>query len=210
MTERLDRFAAVWTALGRLIASAPDADTLATLRSDDLLGAWPLEAGPRVADGLALWRDSAVSGEDAGTLKDDHFRLFRGPGAVLAPPWESVYTSQEGLLFEPETLDVRREYARHGLMAPRLDRDPDDHISLELEFCATLLIRAMDAIEAGDTARAEELEAAHDAFCRDHLLAFAPRFFALVEQGATTLFYRGLGVLGSDAMAQLQDELARA
>ena len=52
------------------------------------------------------------------------------------------------------------------------------------------------------------LEAAHDTFCRDHLLPFAPTFFGLVEQHASTSFYRGVGVLGADAMAHLADGLA--
>jgi len=208
VTERLDRLAATWTALGRLVDSAPDDASLAGLRSEELLGEWPVVDGPRTAEGLDLWRRSADEDEDAATIREDHFLLFRGPGAAQAPPWASVYLSDEGLLFEAETFAVRHAYAAHGLAAPNLNREPDDHIALELEFCATLLTRALDAVEAGRSDEAATLEAAHDAFCRDHLLPFAPTFFGLVEQHASTDFYRGVGVLGADAMAHLADGLA--
>lgn len=206
MTERLDRRAATWTALGRLIDRAPDEAGLATLRSGELLDGWPVTGG-RTAEGLDLWRESAAVGEDAVTIKEDHFLLFRGPGAAQAPPWASVYLSDEGLLFAAETFAVRGSYAEHGLAAPNLDRDPDDHIALEFEFLATLLTRALDAAEEGRSDEMGRLEAAHDAFCRDHLLPFAPLFFGLVEQHASTRFYRGVGVLGSDAMTQLAADM---
>lgn len=205
MNVSWDALAAAWTVLARLVHEPPTEQELATLRAETGRGVWPLADGPRSGEGLALLGSST---EEVQAVADDHFRLFRGPGERLAVPWGSVYLSEEGLLFDEQTMAVRAAYARHGLEVPHLNRDPDDHIALELTFLATLLARALDAEEAGDTATANGLLAEHDTFCRDHLLPFAPEFFARVEQHASTHFYRGVGVLGSDAMAQLTAQLA--
>lgn len=198
---RLDALAAAWTVLGGLLAEAPDQASLDRVRDEELLAAWPLpldEAGER---GLALLRESRVAGEDATAVRDDHLRLFRGAGRVLAPPWASVHLSDEGLMFDEETLRVRKAYAAHDLQVPGLNREPDDHIAVELAFCAELLLRALDAEEAGNSARAAELVAAHDAFVTDHLAPFAPEFFALVARHATTDFHRAVAALGVHALA---------
>lgn len=204
--QQWDAFAAAWTVLGRLFSAAPDQDSLDQIRSPEMLADWPLPGGDRTAEGLALLARSAAADETAQQMRDDHFRLVLGPGKVRAVPWESVYLSREGLVFEAETMQVREFYRRFGLQAPRLNREPDDHISLELEFCATLLNKALDAAEADEDAAV--FAGAHADFCRQHLLRWAPEFFARVEQGADTAFYRGIGVLGQDALAQVAAVLA--
>lgn len=204
MNGRWDALAAAWAVLAGLLREPPTPRALATLRADAGRGEWPLPVGPRTAEGLTL---VAGSNEPAEAVADDHFRLLRGPGQPLAVPWASVHLSQDALLFDEETFAVRQAYARHGLAVPHVNREPDDHISLELEFLATLLVRALEAAGADDPARAEELVAAHDEFCRDHLLPFGPDFFAAVEQHAATSLYRGVGVLGADALAQVAEDL---
>lgn len=204
--ELWDAYAATWTVLARLLTRHPDAETLARVRDPEMLAEWPLAGGPRTAEGLELLAESASQDEDVAALKDDHFKLLIGAGGAKAVPWESVYRSPDKLLFEEQTMQVRAFYRRFGLQAPDLNRRPDDHISLELEFCATLLNRALDAAEAGQDA---QLYAdAHDEFCREHLLVWAPEFFASLEEHAQSSFYRGIGVLGQDALDQLAAELA--
>lgn len=201
--DQWDAWAATWTVLGRLLASAPDQETLDRVRAAEMLAEWPLPDSERASAGLALLAQSAVDGEDAAQIKDDHFQLIVGPGKPKAVPWESVYRSNEGLVFEEQTMQVREFYRRFGLQAPRLNREPDDHISLELEFCATLLTRALEAAELDLAEKAAEFATAHAEFCAQHLLVWAPEFFANVESGAQTSFYRGIGILGQDACAKV-------
>lgn len=205
-----DAWAATWTVLGRLFAGSPDRESLDRMRSAELLADWPLPDGVRTAEGLALLGRSAERGETVDDVHDDHFLLVRGPGKVKAVPWESVYLSREGLVFEAQTLQVRDFYRRFGLQAPNLNREPDDHISLELEFCGTLLMRALDAVDAADAEGTRTYEQAHAEFCREHLFRWAPEFFQRVEQGADTDFYRGIGILGQDACAQVAAALVDA
>lgn len=196
------RLMVAWSALAGLLASPPDADTLERVRGEELLGDWPLldwaGGAGRAEEGIALLRASAGSGEPVGDVAYDHQVLFRGPAALPAPPWESVYLSLEGVVFDEATLQVREFYARHGVQAPKLNQEPDDHISLELEFLATLLSRADEASAEG----AEHLVSEHDRFVAEHLSAWAPEFFARVERSAATSFYAGVGVLGADAVAK--------
>lgn len=67
-----------------------------------------------------------VDAAPSDVLGADYHRLFVGPGTMLAPPWESVHPSDEGLTFQDETLQVRQAYAEFGLTAPAVNREPDD------------------------------------------------------------------------------------
>ena len=63
-------------------------------------------------------------------LQTDYARLFIGPAKVLTPPWESVYFSEERLVFQEETLQVREWYRRFDLQSVKLHAEPDDHVGL--------------------------------------------------------------------------------
>ena len=72
-------------------------------------------------------------------VNDDYINLFVGLGHVKAAPWGSVYSSQERLVFQPETLEVRAWYRRFGCEPAKLGSEPDDHIGTELEFLGGLI-----------------------------------------------------------------------
>lgn len=203
-----DAFAAVWTTLASVLRTeAPTDETIAALRDPELLAQWPLtdaDLGPVGAGALAGVTELGSSQESWQEIADDQFRLIRGPGEPIAVPWESVYRSLEGLLFEEQTMQVREFYRRFNLQAPRLNVEPDDHISLELDFCVQLLARGLEAAGRGEPDVASKHFAAHDDFCREHLLQWAPTFFQRLSAGATTAFYRGIGLLGQDAMERLR------
>lgn len=81
-------------------------------------------------------------------------------GKVLAPPWGSVYMSEERLVFQKETLEVRNWYREFGLAAENLYREPDDHIALELGFLAHLAKLEYEALKAKDVIRYQEIRQA--------------------------------------------------
>lgn len=140
----LDRRAAALTVLSRLLLKAPGADALAALRDPAQLAEWPTPEG--ASEGLALLAGSEESADD---IRIDHQRLFGGAGPARANPFESVHRSEEGLKFDDQTIQVRAAYRELGLQAPRLNKEPDDHIGLELEFMATAYLRAAELLEAG-------------------------------------------------------------
>lgn len=61
-------------------------------------------------------------------------RLFVGPDAPKAPPYEACYRNPERTLMQEETLAVRAFYRKAGLEIKNLNTQPDDFIAFELEF----------------------------------------------------------------------------
>ena len=199
--ETLDRFAAAFTALSGLLAVAPDAELVTRMRDAELLADWPLPDEGDTHEGLGLLRASAQAEESVEVIRRDYNRLFFGPEPMIAPPYESVHRSQDRLVFERETLQVRAAYAEFALAAPRLNKEPDDHIALELSFLSTLCVRAMDLLDADDDASAARHLAGVRDFLAQHLLVWGPTCFDQAAAGATTSFYQGVARLGRATLA---------
>src|ERR1700690_61067 len=143
--------------LGKVLYEEPDKNWLDSLISEDVFAEIPFGEGqPEVQQGLELlrrWTDEnskGISEEEFKALKRDQLYLFIGTDHVLAPVWESVYFSEKRLVFQEQTLQVRDWYSRFGLQAERLNREPDDHIGLEMNFVAHLATMASQAAEAED------------------------------------------------------------
>lgn len=192
VADRLDGLAGACSLLARTFLAAPDEALVARLAEPGTLGQWPMVRDPLTLQGIASLTVGVATPLD--DLVRDYTALFIVP-PLPAVPWESVYRSRERLVFEKETFDVRRAYAAFGLRAPMLNREPDDHIGLELSFVAHLAVAALDAVELGDGEKAQRALVAQQDFLRDHLLTWAPQFTACVRENAATGFYRGVADL---------------
>ncbi len=190
--RRLDEFAAGYTFTSRLLLEPPDLALLDRIGHPGLLDEWPM-TDEKSRQGVRLLLAGATEG--AVPLARDHQRLFVGPGRLLAAPYESVYLSRDHLLFEEQTLQVREAYRAFGLVAPALNREPDDHLGLELHFLAEVCLRSLDALDTGDDDRFDATLAAHQSFLTDHVLRWAPAFLDLVTEHARTDFFRGAALL---------------
>lgn len=96
-------------------------------------------------------------------------RLFVGPAALPAPPWESVYAARSDVLFGRGTLEVRRMYRSFGFLPEGYPSVADDHVALELGFMAQLGEKALAAwSEMRDAETARILMASAD-FLQAHL-----------------------------------------
>ena len=157
-----------------------------------------------VKEGLRLLQE--WSREFSTTNKDiasDYFLLFEGPGRPLAPPWESVYLSEDALIFQAETLDVREWYKTFGVESIKLYMEPDDHIALELEFISFLTGMAIQAIESGDREKADYYIEARTVFFTKHLLLWVFNWCSLVKENAKGLFYKGIAHLVEGTLHEL-------
>lgn len=196
LAARLDDFAAAYGALARFLLAPADTELLAELGRPGQLAAWPLPLDvdtSRGLDGIAASLQASERGED---LAEDYQRLFVGPGHLLAPPYESVHRTRDRLLFDVPTFEVRAAYNEFGMQAPRLNREPDDHLGLELSFLGSLCNIALDAIDREDRAALQRALAAQRRFLAEHLLPWGSDCLRMVEVNAKTLFYRGVGALG--------------
>lgn len=192
--DQLDAFAAAFTTLGRLQVQPSNAETMAQVVA--LLDEWPIPASDKLtAAGIAALRASHAAIEDEKDVRRDHDLLYGITANAKVPPFESVHRSVESLVFNEETLDVRDQYRRLGLEAPKLNREPDDHIGLELDFLAQCCISALTALEQGADLAAERYVRIAADFTRNHLLRWAPEMLARAKEEAQTEWMRGLELL---------------
>jgi TorA maturation chaperone TorD len=125
---------------------------------------------------------------DIAALKGEYTRLFVGPHALKAPPWESVYITKDKMLFTKETLKVRNFYRSQGFIPAEYPHVADDHIAIELDFMAQLALRLQNAAETGDDEVYRETQTASSEFLQDHLLAWIPKYLEDLQED-TALFY---------------------
>ena len=200
--------------LGRIFYTYPTKDErawLQTLIDQDIFSEAPFAAEKKETQaGLQLlqnWAAQGLSDKVFKGLQDDYTRLFIGLEEVPAAPWESVYFNEERLVFQKQTLEVRNWYRRFGLEAEKINREPDDHIGLELLFLSHLAGLGLEALHEQDETRFEECWGAQQDFSRQHPGTWALPWCDLVEANARTDFYKGLATLTRGALSELSDLL---
>jgi TorA maturation chaperone TorD len=196
--------------LGKALYLIPEDEWLQPLVDGELFSHSPFAAEqPYVVKGLALLDDWSRSfgDESLKELKVDHTHLFTGMFKIPVAPWESVYFSDERMVFQQQTLDVRAWYRRFGLETIEYRKEPDDHIGLELAFIAHLARLGLAAQEAGNTERLDEILEAQRGFLSEHLLRWGPLWCSLVEEHAQTDFYRGLALVLRGALLEIAEIL---
>ena len=200
--------------LGKAMYEELDKTWLETLINEDIFTEAPLGAEQaEIQRGLELMQCWArenrigISEEEFKALKHDQLYLFIGTDHVLAPVWESVYFTERHLVFQEQTLQVREWFSRFGLQAERINREPDDHIGLEMIFVAHLASLAIQAIDQNDQKYFNEILQAQRDFLFEHLLRWGPAWARLVKQHAETDFYRGLAHLTHGALLTAAETL---
>lgn len=161
------------------------ADAFAALAELDVAAAaaqWPF-AGDEVAaveGALAAMKEGLAAGADHDDVVWEYRRLFVGPGHLPAPPWGSVYTDRECVVFGESTLALRAWMRAVGVERLADERTPEDHIGLMLALLSFLAAERPELV---------------DDYLRDHLLTWAPHYLEVLEEATTHPFYRGLAQL---------------
>lgn len=197
--ELLDDLASASLLASRLLLHPLDAPTAQSLRAMPLEN-WPgagISPEARTAGrALAVAVPAPEDREALAALRREQARLLRGPGLPAAIPYESAYTDAERLLFQTSTMQVREAYAAHGLVPPRLHAEPDDHIGLELHFCAILAGRIVDALDSAREEEASAVAGSLSLFLTRHLLVFGFEVAAALRENAPARsLYAQLGEL---------------
>lgn len=183
----LEKIALTGRVLGILLYAPPESQEsqplLATLKASPWAAEWPYEgcqqAAALIAEGLADHQPE--------TLAEAYQRLFVGPYALPAPPWGSVYLDKESVLFGDSTLRLRQWLRVNGIEAQREHNEPEDHIGTLLMMTAWLAEQQQQAMVSG--------------LLVEHLLPWAPRYLALLQQHAGHPFYQGLAQLAQVTLA---------
>lgn len=172
------------------------ADAFAALAELDVAAAaaqWPF-AGDEIAaveGALAAMKEGLAAGADHDDVVWEYRRLFVGPGHLPAPPWGSVYTDRECVVFGESTLALRAWMRAVGVERLADERTPEDHIGLMLALLSFLAAERPELV---------------DDYLRDHLLTWAPHYLEALEEAAEQPFYVGLARLTRLTLAGLQRE----
>ena len=155
------------------------------------------EEGDELAEGLRMMTGAIVKA-DARTrqkLASDYAHTFLAAGNYeerMAVPYESVYTSEDGLLMQEARDDVYRMFCNEHLGVQEGKQEPEDHISFECEFMALLADRLNDALAQRDWHEAKRLASTAFVFHGNHLENWIDDLCDAVDRCAQTKFYLGL------------------
>ena len=199
--SKLSVYQPIFSYLARVYLEIPDAGFINGIVSENLFFFFFLcTKDPGMEKGIDLmreflkkWNPSQIPG-----LKLDYTRLFIGFETTLAPPYESVYLSKYHIMFEKQTLEVRRFYEGFGLQVKKKMKEPDDHIGMELLFVAHLCGLISTEIEI-----IEDLKR----FLSTHLLRWISLFLKRVEEHAETDYYLATAYLTRGTVKDISDFL---
>ncbi len=167
--------------------AGPSFAVMAALDPEDAAAEWPFVEAHIAVEPLALMVAGAA--DTAENLATDYRQLFIGPAHKAAPPWGSVYTDKDCVLFGESTLELRHWMRMHGLVAPEGTRTPEDHIGLLLALMAQLAQTMPDEL---------------DGFLGAHVLTWSGHFLQIMAREAQHSFYQGLAQLTDASLAGIQ------
>lgn len=166
-------------------------EALAALDAEAAGEDWPFVDTEEARSALRHMQEGLAAGIDDEDLMWAYRRLFVGPGRLVAPPWGSVYTDHECVIFGESTLDLRAWMRDHGIERITDERTPEDHIGLMLAMLSFLVQERPELV---------------DEYAADHLLTWAPHYLEQLEQAAEHPFYEGLARLTRLSLEGLQQE----
>lgn len=156
---------------------------------------WPFVDEDAAARSLGMMIEGLSGSFSDGAFRADddltweYRRLFVGPAARPAPPWGSVYTDRECVMFGASTLELRTWMREHGIARETDEETPDDHIGLMLGLMAWI-------------ARSQPADL--DDYLSLHLLTWSSHFLDQLAQAAEHPFYEGVARLTKDSLEGIQ------
>ncbi len=168
-------------------------EALAALDVDAAAAEWPFAGEAEARACLALMKEGLAHGIEDDDLVWEYRRLFVGPAPKPAPPWGSVYTDRECVVFGESTLALRAWMRAQGIARLVDDKTPEDHIGLMLVLMAWI---------------ARNQPADLDDYLRLHLLPWSSHFLDELAEAAKQPFYEGLARLAKASLEGIQSERA--
>lgn len=173
---------------------APGLEAVAALEVEPAASEWPFVSDEAALAALTKMRDGLASGIDSDDLVWEYRRLFVGPAKKPAPPWGSVYTDKDMVVFGASTMELRNWMHRNGIEMRKGESDePEDHIGTMLELLAWLAQEHPELVEE---------------FLSQHLLTWSSHFLEQLSDAAQQPFYEGLADLARLSLEGMQDQLA--
>ena len=128
-------------------------------------------------------------------LAVDYAHTFLAAGnytSFAATPFESVFTSETGLLMQEARDEVYKMYCEAQIQPDESLHTPEDHVTFEFEFLAELLDRINAALKEKRWQDALALAQTVQKFHTEHQLNWIDDLCDAIADTANTRFYRGL------------------
>jgi putative dimethyl sulfoxide reductase chaperone len=179
---------------GTMIMFDPSHECIHDFWKQGILKTLPVSShNPRFILAASLLRQSVNNNTTTiEKMREDYLSLFTGTGSPLAPPYESVYRSNEHLMFEKQTEEVREFYRSYGWESKFKGMIPDDHLGIELLFLTILLEKFL---VLDDYACEGEMQNEIRRFINSHILSWIPQWNEDMTRHAKTIGYKGISTL---------------
>lgn len=173
--------------------AGPVLAAIAELDPESALEEWPFVQNRREAAAAALSELIEGAKRPRPELAEEYRRLFVGPATKVAPPWGSVYTDYEGVMFGHTALALTDFLVSNGISSQRERHLPDDHFGSLMSLLAW-----MTREKPGLVPR----------FAAEHLLTWSGHFLQRVAERSEHPLYRGAARLCDASLQGFQEELA--
>lgn len=132
--------------------------------------------------------------DEAGyrSLCREYDRLFKGPNLLQAPPWGSVYTDRDGVVFGESTLALRSWMRGEGIERSEEDNQPDDHFGKMLMLLSWLAENRKDLVVP---------------FLKEHLLTWSHHYLVQLYAAAEMDFFKALARIADASLEGMRAAL---
>ncbi|MCK5145857.1 molecular chaperone TorD family protein [bacterium] len=188
----------------------PEETTVDQLVQGNPFEDWPVDSDTAaLKDGLDLLEAfcGQWSPKQLQLIRDDYTKLFLNHDKILAPPYESLFLSDDHSLYKEQILKVRAAYKQYGLQVPQKNQISDDHLCFELQFLATICDQLVNTWRENNQPAIDSLLRDALTFLEMHLLKWLPEFVERVVKYADTDFYRGVAMVTGASVKDLHSYL---
>lgn len=168
-------------------------EAIAGLEVDEAAEEWPFVKPEQARSMLSKMKDSLSGDFDIEELTWEYRRLFVGPAMKAMPPWGSVYTDRECVVFGRSTLDLRQWMRENGIERLQDEKTPEDHIGLMLLLMAWMAEVKPECLED---------------YLRLHMFTWTSHFLTQLSEVSEHAFYRGLAEITKASLEGVQEKLA--
>ena len=125
-------------------------------------------------------------------LTVEYSRLFVGPFGLKAPPYGSIYLDNERTVMGPSTMETIQFYEKEGLARDESFNELPDHIAVELEFMYFLIFKEAEALQKGESERADVYRLKQESFRSRFIDKWVPALCGNMKEGTDNGFYLAL------------------
>lgn len=150
-------------------------------------------AAPEFERSISKAIDQSIEAHALAGLGEEYDRLFGIGETILIPMYETEYAMDTIFAKTKELADLNGFYNAFEVeLGKDSQRERPDHISIELDFMATLMIKEAYAKNEAWEDKANVCLEARKKFLKDHIGRWGPTFCTLINHKAEVEFYKVL------------------